>query len=204
MASLFDWSPTPSSNSSIDGINCATGMPVGNTDNLFRSMAAIIRQTFSSTLQNFLAGTSALGISSGGTGATTAADARTNLGLGSAATESTVPVAKGGTGATGQAAAFANIAVLASSLSGNGYLKLANGLILQWGVVTVPANSTAVVTYPTAFSSFSRPIPAAVSINNTDASENTGYITGTATTTGFQVRNAENQAFDQPWFAVGV
>ena len=36
----------------------------------------------------------------GGTGANNVNDARTNLGLGSAAIESTIPVAKGGTGAT--------------------------------------------------------------------------------------------------------
>lgn len=48
-------------------------------------------------------------IVNGGTGATTAADARTNLGLGSVSTENTVPVNKGGTGATTAAAARTNL-----------------------------------------------------------------------------------------------
>lgn len=39
-------------------------------------------------------------LTKGGTGGTTAAAARTNLGLGSVATESTIPITKGGTGAT--------------------------------------------------------------------------------------------------------
>ena len=39
-------------------------------------------------------------IRKGGTGATTAAAARTNLGLGAVATENTIPISKGGTGAT--------------------------------------------------------------------------------------------------------
>lgn len=42
----------------------------------------------------------AISVSQGGTGATTAAGARTNLGLGSVAVESVVPLTKGGTGAT--------------------------------------------------------------------------------------------------------
>lgn len=51
----------------------------------------------------------ALGTSSGGTGATDAAGARTNLGLGTVAVESTVPVAKGGTGATSASGARTNL-----------------------------------------------------------------------------------------------
>ncbi|MEA1762260.1 tail fiber domain-containing protein [Pseudomonas syringae pv. tomato] len=43
---------------------------------------------------------SPIALSSGGTSATTAAGARTNLGLGSAAIENTVPITKGGTGGT--------------------------------------------------------------------------------------------------------
>ncbi|MBK0004389.1 hypothetical protein [Erwinia sp. S38] len=53
--------------------------------------------------------TTTLPINSGGTGATTATDARTNLGLGSVAIEDTVPVTKGGTGATTAAAARTNL-----------------------------------------------------------------------------------------------
>lgn len=52
---------------------------------------------------------SILPITLGGTGASTAAGARTNLGLGSVATENTVPVAKGGTGATTASAARTNL-----------------------------------------------------------------------------------------------
>ena len=115
MASIFDFSSTAGSNTTVDGVNISDGMSAKNVDNAIRSLMAIIRQTFSSTLQSFLSGASALGISSGGTGATTAADARTNLGLGSAATESTVPVAKGGTGATTAAGARTNLGAAAST-----------------------------------------------------------------------------------------
>ena len=80
MASIFDFSSTAGSNTTVDGVNISDGMSAKNVDNAIRSLMAIIRQTFSSTLQSFLSGASALGVSSGGTGATTAADARTNLG----------------------------------------------------------------------------------------------------------------------------
>ena len=48
-------------------------------------------------------------IAQGGTGGVTASEARTNLGLGAAATESVVPVAKGGTGASDAATARGNL-----------------------------------------------------------------------------------------------
>lgn len=53
----------------------------------------------------------ALPVSSGGTGALSASGARTNLGLGTVATENTVPVSKGGTGGTTAAAARTNLAL---------------------------------------------------------------------------------------------
>jgi hypothetical protein len=80
MPSIFDWSSTAASNTSIDSINSNTGMTPANVDNLFRSMAAIIRATFASALQSFFAGTAALPIANGGTAATSASAARTSLG----------------------------------------------------------------------------------------------------------------------------
>lgn len=56
-------------------------------------------------------------ISQGGTGATTAASARTNLGLGLVATESIVPITKGGTGST--SAENARLALVAAKSGDN-------------------------------------------------------------------------------------
>lgn len=83
MPGIFDWSATPSSNTTVDSINIAEGCPAGNVNNALRSIMGLIRQSFSSTLANFFAGTSALAIANGGTGATDAAGARAALGAAS-------------------------------------------------------------------------------------------------------------------------
>jgi len=65
-----------------------------------------------------------------------------------------LPIAQGGTGASTAAAAFANIAVAASSLATIGYVKLTNGLLLQWGQYTLSAtapDSFVTITFPLLF-----------------------------------------------------
>jgi hypothetical protein len=80
MPSIFDWSSTEASNTTIGGYGTDTGMSPGNVDNVLRAIASIVRQTFASALQTFLAGSAALPVANGGTAATTAADARIALG----------------------------------------------------------------------------------------------------------------------------
>jgi len=80
VASIFDFSSTEASNVTIGGYNTNTGMTPANVDNVFRALASIIRQTFTSALQSFFAGTAALPLANGGTNATDAATARANLG----------------------------------------------------------------------------------------------------------------------------
>ena len=80
MPSLFDWSTTAGSNTTVDGINIAEGCPSANINNAIRSTLALIRASFSSGLQTFLDGSTALPVANGGTGVTTAAAARTALG----------------------------------------------------------------------------------------------------------------------------
>lgn len=55
-------------------------MTPANVDNALRSLMSIVRATFSSALQTFFAGSAALPVANGGTGATTASGALTALG----------------------------------------------------------------------------------------------------------------------------
>jgi hypothetical protein len=109
MPSIFDWSTTASSNSSVDGTNIAEACPAANINNAIRSVMAISRSTFATGLQNFLAGTSALPIANGGTGttATTYCDLAANV-------TGTLPLANGGVGATTAAGARTTIGAAAS------------------------------------------------------------------------------------------
>jgi hypothetical protein len=71
MANLFDWSTTANNNTTVDGINIETNMSVANVDNAFRSMMKVIRASFLTRLEGFLAGSNALNVEDGGTGAAT-------------------------------------------------------------------------------------------------------------------------------------
>jgi len=139
MADVFDWSTTPASNTTLDGINVNTGMPVANVDNAIRALMAATRNTFNPTLESFLNGSAALPIASGGTGGATASAARIALGLGTAATRDD--------------AYFVQTAGTAYVSTANGYYHpVGNGLIEQWGKVsTTQGEGPIPITFPTPF-----------------------------------------------------
>ena len=80
MPSIYDWSSTAGSNSSVGGVNIAEGMSPALVDDAMRQIMAIVRATFDPSLQNFLVNSAQLPIANGGTGAATAAAALAALG----------------------------------------------------------------------------------------------------------------------------
>ena len=167
-----------------------------------------------------------LPITRGGTGQTKAADVRNALGLGN--TTGALPVANGGTGATNVAAAVkallgssaigsstkplyydgAALKACADSIGGggivaqllkqNGYVKFANGLILQWGT------TQGTVVFPLNLIQFVN----VYCTNNCPQSNTCSYAMNASnlTLTGFQMRTASNPAKNEvcAWLAVGI
>ena len=84
---ISEYDSTASNNTDIDGVNIAEGCPPSGINNAIREVMAHLKDW-----QSGVSGDK-LPIASGGTNAGTAADARTNLGLGALAVKSTVATA---------------------------------------------------------------------------------------------------------------
>lgn len=102
---ISEWSSTPANNTDVGGIDIAEGCAPSGINNAIREIMAQVKDMQSGLDgDNFTVGgnltvtgtatlSTALPVASGGTGAATAADARTNLGLGTIATQAANNVA---------------------------------------------------------------------------------------------------------------
>ena len=121
-----------------------------------------------------------------------------------------LPIAQGGTGASTAAAAFANIAVAASLLATTGYVKLTNGLLLQWGQFTTltSVDTAATITFPLAFPTACFTFVCSGVFNGTYANNIDSWVLqkDTATTisaTVYVAASANAAQLKINWFAVG-
>lgn len=88
---ISEWSATPANNTDIDGINIAEGCAPSGINNAIRELMSQVKDLYAGTTGD------ASAVAGGGTGATTAAQAKINLAVITAATGSSI-VAAGTTG----------------------------------------------------------------------------------------------------------
>jgi hypothetical protein len=167
---VTDWSTTASSNTTVGGINIAENCSPANMNNAVREMMAQIATRDDELVALIGGGTGTFQPLDAGltsiSGLTTAADkfiyttasdtyavgditsyGRTLLGLASAAALK---------------AQVGSMAVLSSSIAGNGYVELdfdgdsARDLLIQWGSGTIGSNTTGTISFPIAFTTFGR------------------------------------------------
>jgi hypothetical protein len=108
-------------------------MTPANVDNVFRSIMSLVRSSFASALQTFFAGTSALPVANGGTGATSAGSALTALGALASTYQGINPATKTGN------------FTFADSEAGRGMLYLPSPLSTA-GVATIDPEATTAIT----------------------------------------------------------
>ena len=136
---ISEWSSTPANNTDVGGIDIAEGCAPSGINNAIREVMAQVKDMITGadgdsqvvggnlTVNGTTTLSTALPVTSGGTGAATAGDARTNLGLGTIATQASNNVTITGGSITGITdLAVADGGTGASTLSANAVL-LGNG-----------------------------------------------------------------------------
>ena len=92
--------------------------------------------------------------------------------------------------------------ITAASLAANGYVKFANGFIVQWGNNTSDTGTATTVTFPIAFTSACYAVTFGVHGSGTGKPDITRYNASSVSTTGF-VRPEPQSGYSLYWIAVG-
>ena len=97
------------------------------------------------------------------------------------------------------------ITTSAISKSANGYVKLGNGIIIQWGLAKITQNSTATITItlPTAFSNTNYSISAVPLTSAVDSSSRIMFQVTDKTNTSFKCTGNSFQTINCSWVAIG-
>ena len=204
---VTDYSVTAASNTSISGIDISENCSPANLNNAQRQLMADIAQgivdgDFATTsgLQAEDATLTALA------GVTTAADKLIYAtGVDTFSTTDITAYGRTVLGLASAAALRSNIGAVgidSASLTANGYIKLTNGFIIQWGTGTSSGNASTTINYPTAFSNFS--IPLADGARSQSNAQDNNPDTESAGLTSFTVYSAADQGLPIWWIAVGV
>lgn len=220
---LADWSSTAGSNTSVGGVNIAEGCPAAGINNALRALMADVATGVNvSLLGTFLASSTlanartALGVTEGSVSSTNFA-ALTNAAnkvpymTGSDAWSTTDFTSFGrSVVATGDAAALntllSTVGIAASSLANPGYVSIdlpgtSSNLKIQWGTVTLSANSDGTITFPSAFSSFSVTVVSGGPAGSGDAGSI--HCRSSSTTTA-SVSNTSGGSLTGQYIAIGV
>ncbi len=111
-----------------------------------------------------------------------------------------------GTDAAAAITSAALAAAMPGSFGGNGYQKLPNGLIFQWGSLTANTSGIAAITFPVTFPSGVLSLSALINSGSTTANYGMTWNGSTLTPSGVTfgvVANAAPTAASFFWFAIG-
>jgi len=178
---ISEWSSTPGSNTDIDGINLAEGMLPSDVNNAMREMMSQIKDLQSANGTYYTADSDAIAVGAGGTGAITAATARTNLGVPSLSGNNTLAGVQTLSGLTASSAVATNASKELVSVTNTG---TGNNVL-----ATSPTITGATLTTATLNGSLGATTPSTVVATDLTTTGNT--ILGNASTDTLNVGNGD-------------